>query len=657
MFLKALTLNKKRYITLVVFLSLLAVAGAQKRQQLAPSYAWRIVEPLGLREETSIDTLPINYGQRSVPSMASPAWVTTGNYGAQGENMIWADRTPTSDFFFRDAVERWIPNASTMRFYNTRVPMTLLSYNSAGSRDESQNHLGAIFSGNANKEIQIGALLDYIYSKGCYANQADKGIIWGFSGSYLGSRYELQAWFNQYNLLNKDNGGITDPRYITDPAIVQGGVTTVDTKTIPTRLNNAHTRNKGKELMINNRYKVGYWHEERDENDSIIARTYIPVTSFIYTLNYKAGFHMFRNTFDGTTKDFFENTYLNSAITDDNTKYWTLSNTVGVSLLEGFHKYAKFGLAAYLTYEISRYTQTVDTLDRSTLTPFPQGIVIAPAATENKARVGAQLTKQHGSILRYSATAEIGVLGVAAGDIMADGNITTNIPLPFDTISISGFARFSNLATPYFMRNYRSNHFIWQNNFGKERRLKFGGAITIPISDTHFSIYAENIQNYVYFGENFLPQQHGGSVQVFSAALRQNLHVGILHWDNDIIYQTTSDDNIIALPTLAVYSNLYLKFKIATLYVQFGVDCDYYTRYYAPNYQPATESFANQRTTKIGNYPFMNVYANLKLSKVRFYVMMSHINQGWFSSDYFSMPNYPLNPRRFQLGLSIDFAN
>ena len=102
---------------------------------------------------------------------------------------------------------------------------------------------------------------------------------------------------------------------------------------------------------------------------------------------------------------------------------------------------------------------------------------------------------------------------------------------------------------------------------------------------------------------------------------------------------------------------MYFKFRIATLKVQLGVDCDYYTKYYAPKYQPATASFANQTKEKFGNFPFMNVYANLKLSKVRFYVMMSHVNQGLFTKNYFSMADYPLNPRRFQLGLSIDFAN
>ena len=279
---------------------------AKKLPPLEPSYAWRIIEPLGLREPATIDTLPDNYGQRSVPSAQSAAYATTGNLGAEGINMIWTERPARSDFFFRDAIEPWIPTVKTMRFYNTRQPMTLLSYNASGGRDNAQERLAAVFSGNINSKAQIGALLDYIYSKGCYANQAAKNLTWGLSGSYMGDRYEMQAYFNHFNSVNKENGGITDPLYITDPALVQGGVTSVDVKTIPTRLSNAHTRISGQQLLVNNRYKIGFWDEQRDENDSIVKRTYVPVTSLIYTLKFTSGKHTFRNTSTQEMADFFD---------------------------------------------------------------------------------------------------------------------------------------------------------------------------------------------------------------------------------------------------------------------------------------------------------------------------------------------------------------
>ncbi len=539
--------------------------------------------------------------------------------------------------------------------------MTLLSYDASGGHESVQERLKADFSGNINRRAQVGALLDYIYSKGSYANQAMKNLTWGVSGSYIGDRYEFQGFYNHYNSLNKENGGITDERYITNPAELQGGVSSINSKSIPTNLTAAHNRYVGGQLWMNHRYKVGYWHEEPTDNDTIVKRTYIPVMSFIWTMDYSFAKHLFYNDAPGEATNFFENTYLSATGTRDETKYTSVKNTHGNSMLEGFHKYAKFGLAAYATYEIRKYTQTPDSLDHSkpsSLSPLPEYYFDIPGKeNQNLMWVGAQLTKYRGSLLTYDITGEVGIIGEAAGDIRIEGTIGSRFKLLGDTVSIKAYGRFNNAHAPYIMQNYRSNHFVWHNDFGKERRLRIGGILSIPHTRTHINVGVENIQNHIYFGGNALPVQHSGSVQVFSAQLEQKLQAGILHWDNRITYQTSSDEQVISIPKLAVYSNLYLLCRIASLNLQFGIDCDYYTKYYAPKYQPATMGFYNQQETKCGNYPFMNVYANMKLKKARFYVLMAHINQGWTGKNYFAIPGYPMNPRRFQIGVAVDFAN
>lgn len=624
------------------------------------SFAWKVISPLGLHEPATIDTTLYNYYQKSIPSAVTPAYATTGNLGAEGQTMLFFERESMSEFFFADALRAWIPSIQTHKFYNTRQPMTLLSYNTGGGKETSQERLKMEFSANANKKTQIGAYLDYIYSKGSYNYQATNDLTWGLSGSHMGDRYELQAFYYHYNLLNKDNGGITDDLYITDPAEIQGGSSKVDTKTIPTNLSAAHTRYVGEELYLNNRYKVGYY-EEKIVDDSVVDRTYIPVSSFIWTLNYKKGRHMFLNQAPGEA-GFWDNTYLSNTGTNARNNYWSLSNTLGISLLEGFNKYAKAGLAAYATHQIRKYTQTIDTIDQ--VNPLPNGLSPYPVNkvphnySENLLWVGAQLTKQQGSLLRYDATAQFGVIGSVAGDIDINGNISTRFKLFGDSVSITAYGRFRNEEAPYLMQHYVSNHFIWDNDFGKTRRFRIGGKLDIPHTNTFLNVGVENLQNYIYFNEKCLPMQHGGSVQVFSASLNQNFKLGILHWDNKLTYQTSSEESVIPLPKFSVYSNLYILFKVANvLDVQFGVDCDYFTKYKSVNYQPATMTFYNQNEIEIGDYPFMNLYANMKLDKARFYVMFSHINQGMTGNNYFIMPHYPLNPRKFQIGVSVDFVN
>lgn len=648
-------------------------------EQLPPQkiFAWDASLPLGRRIPATVDTLLYNYYLQSVPSDASIAWASTGNLGAEGINMIYMEREPTGPFFFRDALAHWLPRLGMQKFYNSHIPVTLLSYNTGGGKENTQDRLTAVFSGNVNRAIQVGAHFGYLYSKGSYSSQAVKAFTWGGNGSYMGERYELQAAFNAWNSLNKENGGITDDLYITDPGqMMQGGMASIDPRTIPTRLTAAHTRVTGAEMMMTNSYKLGFHRElppdsiegpdGKKVSDTIPRREFVPVSAVTWGFDYRKGRHMFRNDDASQGNEFWKNHYLLTDHTLDQTRYYSISNTIGLSLIEGFHKYAKFGLSAFITHELRHYKQTPDSVTdvrnpgdvNPALTPYPYPEQIAPNASENFVWVGGRLSKESGSILRYDANAKFGLLGRAIGEVDINGGVFTLIPLFGDTLTVAARGRFSNEAAPYLLNNYVSNHFIWHNDFGKTRRVRLGGEIEYPKSRTRIGFDVENVQNLIYFDSLSTPVQHGGSVQVVSASLAQNFRVGILNWDNKLVWQKSSDKAVVPLPELAVYSNLYLLFKVATLHVQLGVDCDWYSSYYAYDYQPATATFHTQDKIKVGNYPFMNVYANMKLSKARFYVLFSHVNQGWLGgNNYFALPHYPMNPRRFQVGVSVDFTN
>ena len=60
---------------------------------------------------------------------------------------------------------------------------------------------------------------------------------------------------------------------------------------------------------------------------------------------------------------------------------------------------------------------------------------------------------------------------------------------------------------------------------------------------------------------------------------------------------------------------------------------------------------------EIGNYPIVNVYANLHLKHTRIYAMMYHVSEGMGNSMSFLAPHYPLNTMWFKFGLSWNFFN
>ena len=139
----------RRIITYIVALALVLPAievWAAKRKVVEPSYAWTISEPLGLHFPGTIDTVLTNYYRSVVPSLISNAYVTTGNYGAAGQNQIFFDRAQPSDFFFEDALSAWLPSVKTQVYYNTRLPMTLMSYTFGGNRNSNQDRFSAVFS-------------------------------------------------------------------------------------------------------------------------------------------------------------------------------------------------------------------------------------------------------------------------------------------------------------------------------------------------------------------------------------------------------------------------------------------------------------------------------------------------------------------------------
>ena len=637
---------------------------AVKKDTLKEGSAWTLTFPLGDHVESSIDTLTYNYQRRSIPSQQSDAYVTTGNLGSEGINMIFFDRPQRYPFFFRDALDQWLPSFSNQKFYNIYVPSTILQYGFAGSKETHQDLLKVDLMGNVNRRIGIGGKTTYLHSRGAYESQAVKNFSWGLSFYYLGDHYEAQAFYNNYYTLLKENGGITDDLYITDPAEVQAGVTSINSKSIPVNLNAAQSRMTGDEFYMNHAYKMGYW-KTVAVNDTAFREEFVPLAKVIYSFDLQHARHGFSNYNAQEGNAFWENRFISLGNTQDNTYMNMMTNSIGLELIEGFRKWVKFGLSAFVSYQIQKYNQTtyytpIDPELVEELTPLPSGIYVPDAATKNYLWVGGRLQKDRGNILRYSADVKFGLVGDVAGDIDLNGNVSTQFRLKNDSVKFSAEGHFSNQSQPYLLQQYISNHFVWSNNFGKTRRYKVAGKLLIPWTRTTLSAGVENLQNYVYFNNQALPQQYGGNVQVFSASLNQELKFGILHWNNTIYYQKTSNSNVLPLPELTIYSNLFVKFiAFKVLKLQIGVDCDYYTSYNALNYQPATMTFHVQDADvyKVGNYPFITVYANARLYKTRFYVQYSHINQGWFSTNSFLMPHYPMNPRRLELGLAIDFNN
>ena len=392
---------------------------------------------------------------------------------------------------------------------------------------------------------------------------------------------------------------------------------------------------------------------------------YVPVTSFLHTMK----FDTYRRIYQAyeTPKDFYADTfnpagnYPGDSIYDKTTHY-RMQNTFAISLLEGFNKWAKAGLKAFVTSDLRHFT-------------LPTETEIAKAYNEHNLSIGGQLIKSQGKTLHYDATLETWLTGKDAGQMKIDADADVNFALFGDTVRLQASGFFHRLNPTFYYRHYHSKHFWWDNDdMSKIIHTRIEGKFGYEKTKTTVRVAFDNIKNHTFFamgynvtddfgrtGNTLSVVQKSGAISLLTLELQQKLKLGPLHWDNVITYQKSSDDMALPVPDLNIYTNLFLRFKIArVLKCDFGADARFFTKYYAPDYSPALGQYAVQtgnNRTEVGNYPIVNVYANFHLQRTRFFVMMSHINAGQGKPDYFLAPHYPLNQRIFRFGVSWNFYN
>lgn len=404
--------------------------------------------------------------------------------------------------------------------------------------------------------------------------------------------------------------------------------------------------------------------QKKEQADTAWMKTeYVPVTSFIHTLkfdNYKRIYQAYQSPTDFYANDYKVGPWGGDSIYDK-TKYVHLSNTFAISLLEGFNKWAKAGLKAFATSELRHFSLPV--LD-GTETSY----------TEHNVSIGGQLSKTAGKTLHYDVTAETWLVGEDAGQLKIDATADVNFPLWGDTVTLIARGFFKRTNPTFYYRHYHARHFWWDNdNLDKILHSRIEGLFHYSKTKTTLRVAVDEIQNYTYMamgyniaddkrtGNTIDVRQKGGSLSLITLALGQNFKLGPLNWENMITYQKSTDNDVLPVPDLNIYTNLYLRFKIArVLKCDFGADGRFFTKYYAPDYSPALGQYAVQtgdNRTKVGEYPVVNVYANFHLKQTRFFVMMSHVNAGSGSRDYFFTPHYPLNQRIFRFGVSWNFYN
>lgn len=410
----------------------------------------------------------------------------------------------------------------------------------------------------------------------------------------------------------------------------------------------------------------------QDSIDATMKKVYVPVTSIIHTLelhNYNRIYQAYN-----TPANYYKDRYYTRGqeyaadTIYDKTKHLQVKNTFAIALLEGFNKYVKAGLKGFVTHEFRKYQMP-------NLYGESQDSVYYNTWNENTVSIGGQLNKTQGKTLHFNATAETWLIGEDAGQLKLDFSTDLNFALLGDTVRLKAKAYMHRLNPTFYQRHYHSRNLWWDNDdLSKETRTRIEGMFSYEKTNTKLRVALENISNYTYFGMNYDATtsgrtnmtagvyQESGNISVLTAQLHQNFRLGPLNWENVATYQNSSNTDVLPLPTWNLFTNLYLKFRIAkVLDVELGADATWFSKYYAPDFCPAINQYAIQKTensrVEIGEYPFVDAYVNMRLKGVRFFVTMTNVVNAGANHMTFLAPHYPINGSTLHMGVSWPFFN
>lgn len=670
---------------------------------------WHIDEMMGTPIPVNADTLQHLYQNWHMTEGMNGEYNYLGNMGTPRQSRIFFNRPSNTKYDFMLPFDYFFTRPREFFFIDTKSPYTNISYNESGDKVTGDDRVRVYFASNAGSKFGIGFLFDYLYGRGQYDNQSTAYMNFSLFSYYKSDKYNYHLLASRYHMKLTENGGIVNDEYITKPENTDGSGSNFGTNDIPVHLDQTWNRNEVYTAYFTHNYNFGFYKQvakslsgdsltneitrlitERDKEQPVTAsdsaivaelsdslgvrikqsdddaeyeRRFINVARITHSADFITNRHEFIN-YDPPTNYYATNYLRYDSINKIN--YFGIRNTLALSLSEGFSKWAIANITAYASYDYNKYT-IPDTM--------PNGLEYRGKYGEHTLSVGGIIESNRSEYFKYKLRGETAISGEDLGSFLLEGSGEANFKLLRQDVQFKGRAFVKNNRPSFFYRHFHSEHYWWdKNNLDKEFRTRIEGEFSIKRWRTKLKAGVENIKNYTYLANHSTPNSSGNgylsnisvaqesdNIQVLSATLNQDFKFGIFHLDTEFTYQKTSNSNVLPLPELNAYANMYLKFKIAkVLNTEIGADVRYFTSYYANDYSPELGQFCQQNPVdkiEIGNYPVVNVYANFLLKQTRFYVMYYHVNEGIGKMNYFLAPHYPINPGTLWLGLSWNFYN
>ena len=600
-------------------------------------------------------------------------------------------RAQTDNAIFYTPLQRYSYSPETLPNYNTKTPHTELAYWGTlfANKEKEESNIRVLTTQNILPELNLTLEFRRFGGNGILKREDTNNRNVVIASNYMGKRYLMHTGYIYNKVARSENGGIVDNFWIRD--------TTVDAREIDIYLKNASSTTKKNTLFLDQSYRIpftflenlkGRKERKRQEavRDSImtsgdslaiaaileketldeIEETEVAVDTVnkdITTaiIGHSSEYSVFRriyqddiSTSDDLGRQFFNDRfYLNPTRSADSLRVMKFENRFFIRLQpwksDAIVSKLDVGigdkLANYFTFKTADYIQgSSNTLLNSTY-------------------LYAGARGQYKKYFTWDAKGEYTFLGYEINDFGIHANLAFSAyPFRRDRKSpLTLKAHFeTTLKEPdYYEQHLCTNHYMWNNDFGKISSTKIGAALEIPRWDLHASFDYALLSNNIYYDTEGIVRQNTDPMSVMTASLRKDFIVWKFHLDHQALFQLSSNKDVIPLPMLALNLRYYLQFDVVkkVMQMQIGANAAFTTKWYAPAFNPVLGVFHNQNVAEYGNCPYIDAFVNIQWKRACIFVKIVNVNMGWpnKSADYFSAAGYIAPQRAIKFGISWPF--
>lgn len=530
-----------------------------------------------------------------------------------------------------------------IKYYSVATPLTELYFKTV--MEQGQN-VDAFITLNTSKNFNFSIAFKGLRSLGKYINQLSSSGNFRFTSSYFttNKRYAIDFHYTGQDILNGENGGLTQPQDFED-----GDPAYKNRPRLQVYLTDAKNFMKGKRFFVNHNFRIN----PKDAENNLYVTHQLNLEHKFFEYN-QATLPSTIGT-NGTPFNKFGKSLVPSKIVDQ-TIYDRLYNKVGVvyenKTLGKFQFFIEnFNYKYY--YETER---TVTTINAGVTT----SITYPTQLKETINTVGGQYDYRKN---KWNGTATLSNSISTQPMRNFDASLTYTIN-PKNNLSFQ-YQNISKLPN-YNYRLYQSSYdrYNWSNSFSNEKINNI--IITANTQYVNASVQLTNLKDHLYFSNDTTvvnvqlvsPKQYTGTINYLSLKVSREFKYRKWALDNTFLYQKVAQtDAILNVPQLTLRNTLYYSDEVfkKAMFLQTGITINYFTKFYADDYNPVLAEFFVQNKQQIGAFPMLDFFINARVKQTRIYLKAEHFNSSFTGNKYYSAPNLPYHDFMIRFGLVWNF--